>query len=56
MKISKLIEELEKAQARHGDIECLIEVMDDYGYCSVPVDELSYEDREGYGKSIALLQ
>jgi ketosteroid isomerase-like protein len=55
MKISELIEELEKAERAHGDVECLIEVMSDDVVTLLPVDELSFENREGYGDSISLL-
>lgn len=55
MKISELIEELEKAERAHGDVECLIEVINDDVVCLLPVDELSHEERNGYGPSITLL-
>lgn len=65
MKISKLIEELKKAGDEHGDIECLIEVRTPEAEAEVnsileevslvPVAELSFENRESHGNSIALL-
>jgi hypothetical protein len=56
MKISQLIKELEEAERTYGDVECLIEVTVDVGqHEMVPAEELSYEEREGYGPSIAFL-
>jgi ketosteroid isomerase-like protein len=55
MKISELIEELEKAKRAHEDVECLIEVMSDDVVSLLPVNELWFENREGYGASITLL-
>jgi len=52
MKISELIEKLEKAERAHGDVECLIEVISDDVVNLRAVDELSFEKREGYGESI----
>jgi hypothetical protein len=55
MKISELINELKKAEQLHGDVECLVEVMDyDVAYM-LPVNELNFEEKEGYGRTIALL-
>ena len=56
MKVTDLIKVLESVLDKHGNIECLIEVNDDYTCSLVPVDEVSYEDREGFGPSVALLQ
>lgn len=56
MKLSELIKEAAIALQHHGDIECLIEVMSEDCVCLYPVGELSFEDREGFGPSIALLQ
>lgn len=55
MKISELIEELEKAEREHGDVECLIEILSDGISAYLPVDELAFEERDGYGDSICFL-
>lgn len=55
MKISELIEALENAKEITGDVQCLVEVMNDDVSHLMPVDELNFEDREGYGPSISLL-
>jgi hypothetical protein len=54
MKASQLIEKLQNAIKTHGDHECLIEVVDGVCYLA-PVDEVSFENREGYGESFALI-
>lgn len=55
MKISELIEALENAKEIAGDVQCLVEVMNDDVSYMMPVDELNFEVREGYGPSISLL-
>lgn len=55
MKIDDMIERLESIKDDFGDIECLIEVDLDYTSATVPVDELSIEDREGFGVSVKFL-
>lgn len=55
MKISKAIELLKEMELEVGDVECLVEVMSDGVPCMYPLDELSYEDRDGYGPSISFL-
>ena len=56
MKIRKLIQELTAAAEEFGDVECLIEVVDEHVICMMPVGEVSFEIRNGYGESISLLQ
>jgi hypothetical protein len=56
MKVSELIERLELVKAHIGDIECLVEVVDEGSCYMMPVEDISYEDREGHGKTVALLQ
>lgn len=60
MKISELVNELEKAEREHGDVECLVEVILDeviFDDCValMPVEEVSFEDRKGHGESVSLL-
>lgn len=55
MKISELIDALENAKEIAGDVQCLVEVMSDDISHMMPVDELNFEVREGYGPSISLL-
>ena len=55
MKIQKLIDELETAKVRFGDVECLVEVIIEDCVALMPVDELNYEDREVFGKSVSLI-
>ena len=55
MKISALIDALEDAEREHGDVECLIEVILEDCPAMIPVDEISCEDREPYGPSVAIL-
>ena len=55
MKISELVNELEKAEREHGDIECLVEVILEDCVALMPVEEVSFEDREGHGESVSLL-
>lgn len=55
MKISELINALEKAKQEHGDIECLVEVGVEDCLALMPVEEVSFEDRDGYGESLSLL-
>lgn len=50
MKISELVNELEKAEREHGDIECLVEVILDDCVALMPVEEVSFEDRQGHGE------
>lgn len=62
MKISKLIKKLSEAQEQFGDVECLIELFEPYceGHGGdsyyMPIEELNFEDREKFGKSICFLQ
>ena len=56
MLASKLIKELQDVIKRHGDVPCLIEIVDD-GFCYLmPVGELNFEARQGFGESITFLQ
>jgi len=55
MKISELIEDLQAAKLTHGNVECLVEVVVDYCVCMMPVEELNFEKRDGYGESISIL-
>lgn len=41
MQLSKLIEELKECLAEHGDVQCVVEVLDEI----VPVEEVSVETR-----------
>ena len=56
MKISELIERLELCKYHVGDVECLVGIVVDDVASMAPVEELAWENREGYGPSIALLQ
>jgi len=56
MTVSELIDLLRDAQEEFGDVECLIEVVSDDMVHLMPADEVSFEDREGYGASLAILQ
>ena len=55
MKITELIAELARAESVHGDVECLVEVVIDDCVAMMPVEELNFENRYGYGESISLI-
>ena len=55
MKISELVNQLEKAEREHGDVECLVEVILEDCVALMPVEEVSFEDRQGHGESVSLL-
>lgn len=56
MKISELIEKLEITKAHVGDVEVLIELVDNDTYYMSTAKEVSYEDRDGFGPSVAILE
>lgn len=58
MTISQIEKQLAEIKAQHGDLECLIE-MYDWRFEEVinrKVQELSVEEREGFGLSLKFLQ
>jgi len=56
MTISELIKNLEITKKHYGDMPCLVEVIVDDVATMAPIGELSLENREKYGDSVALLQ
>ena len=57
MKIREMIKRLERIKDYVGDVECLIAVSGDDGIPNLmPVDEILYDDRDGYGKSVIFLE
>lgn len=56
MKVSELILELARVRQDHGDIECLVEILDDDDSLQMyPVGEVSVDDRLGHGISAGIL-